>query len=143
MGYQNIISKLPYSKPFLFVDALVRVDENGVEGNYTFDENHDFYKGHFKDNPVTPGVILTEVMAQIGVVCLGLYLLNDSLTATTSIALTSTAIDFLKPVFPKEKVTVISEKVYFRFGKLKCNVKMVNETGEVVCMGTIAGMIMT
>jgi 3-hydroxyacyl-[acyl-carrier-protein] dehydratase len=65
------------------------------------------------------------------------------LTATTSIALTSTAIDFLKPVFPKEKVTVISEKVYFRFGKLKCNVKMVNETGEVVCMGTIAGMIMT
>jgi 3-hydroxyacyl-[acyl-carrier-protein] dehydratase len=143
MGYQNIISKLPYSKPFLFVDTLVRVDENGVEGNYTFDENHDFYKGHFKDNPVTPGVILTEVMAQIGVVCLGLYLLNDSLTATTSIALTSTAIDFLKPVFPKEKVTVISEKVYFRFGKLKCNVKMVNETGEVVCMGTIAGMIMT
>jgi 3-hydroxyacyl-[acyl-carrier-protein] dehydratase len=143
MGYQNIISKLPYSKPFLFVDALVRVDENGVEGNYTFDENHDFYKGHFKDNPVTPGVILTEVMAQIGVVCLGLYLLNDSLTATTSIALTSTAIDFLKPVFPKEKVTVMSEKVYFRFGKLKCNVKMVNETGEVVCMGTIAGMIMT
>jgi 3-hydroxyacyl-[acyl-carrier-protein] dehydratase len=142
MEYQNIISKLPYSKPFLFVDTLVRVDENGVEGHYTFDENHDFYKGHFKDNPVTPGVILTEVMAQIGVVCLGLYLLNDCLTANASIALTSTAIDFLKPVFPKEKVTVISEKVYFRFGKLKCNVKMINETGEVVCMGTIAGMIM-
>jgi 3-hydroxyacyl-[acyl-carrier-protein] dehydratase len=141
MEYQNIISKLPYSKPFLFVDTLVRVDENGVEGNYTFDENHDFYKGHFKDNPVTPGVILTEVMAQIGVVCLGIYLLHDFFKSNVSIALTSTEMEFLKPVFPKEKVTVISEKVYFRFGKLKCKVKMINETDEIVCRGTIAGMM--
>jgi 3-hydroxyacyl-[acyl-carrier-protein] dehydratase len=34
--------------------------------NLYFDPNLDFYKGHFKDDPVTPGVILTEVMAQIG-----------------------------------------------------------------------------
>ena len=74
----EIISKLPYSKPFLFVDEIISIDENGVEGTYTFDENLDFYKGHFKDNPVTPGVILTEVMAQIGVVCLGIFLLNTS-----------------------------------------------------------------
>jgi 3-hydroxyacyl-[acyl-carrier-protein] dehydratase len=141
MEYQNIISKLPYSKPFLFVDTLDRIDENGVEGNYTFDENHDFYKGHFKDNPVTPGVILTEVMAQIGVVCLGIYLLHDFFKSNVSIALTSTEMEFLKPVFPKEKVTVISEKVYFRFGKLKCKVKMINETDEIVCRGTIAGMM--
>jgi 3-hydroxyacyl-[acyl-carrier-protein] dehydratase len=141
MEYQNIISKLPYSKPFLFVDTLDRIDENGVKGNYTFDENHDFYKGHFKDNPVTPGVILTEVMAQIGVVCLGIYLLHDFFKSNVSIALTSTEMEFLKPVFPKEKVTVISEKVYFRFGKLKCKVKMINETDEIVCRGTIAGMM--
>jgi 3-hydroxyacyl-[acyl-carrier-protein] dehydratase len=141
MKNKEIISKLPYSKPFLFVDELLRVDENGVEGTYTFDENLDFYKGHFKDNPITPGVILTEVMAQIGLVCLGIYLLNDTFNKNTSIALTSNEIDFLKPVYPNEKVRVISEKLYFRFGKLKCKVVMKNEKGETVCNGIIAGIM--
>ena len=141
MTKQDIISRLPYSKPFLFVDELLHIDENGVEGTYTFDENLDFYNGHFKENPVTPGVILTEVMAQIGVVCLGIYLLNDSYNTNTSIALTSTEIEFLKCVFPNEKVSVISEKIYFRFGKLKCKVRMINEKQEEVCTGTIAGII--
>jgi 3-hydroxyacyl-[acyl-carrier-protein] dehydratase len=143
MSNQEIISKLPYSKPFLFVDEIIQIDENGVEGNYTFDENLDFYKGHFKDFPVTPGVILTEVMAQIGLVCLGIFLLNNKFSKATSIALTSTEIEFLKPVFPNEKVIVISEKIYFRFGKLKCKVIMKNEKGEVVCTGIIAGMIVS
>jgi len=141
MTKEEILLKLPYSKPFLFVDAIISINENGVEGNYTFSEELDFYKGHFKDNPVTPGVILTETMAQIGVVCLGIYLLNNKFNNKYLIALTSSEIEFLIPVFPKEKVTVISEKIYFRFGKLKCNVKMINEQGEVVCNGTIAGII--
>jgi len=141
MTKEQIILNLPYSKPFLFVDELLNIDENRVEGTYTFDENLDFYKGHFKDNPVTPGVILIEVMAQIGVVCLGIYLLNDAFNKTTSIALTSSEIEFLKPVYPNEKVTVISEKIYFRFGKLKCKVSMKNGVGDKVCAGTIAGMV--
>lgn len=141
MTKQEIMAKLPYSKPFLFVDELLQINENGVEGTYTFDENLDFYKGHFTDNPITPGVILTEVMAQIGLVCLGIYLMNDTFNKQTSIALTSTEMEFLKPVFPNEKVMVISEKIYFRFGKLKCKVLMKNKKEEVVCSGTIAGMI--
>ena len=141
MDNQEILSKLPYSKPFLFVDEILRIDENRVEGSYFLDENLDFYKGHFKGNPVTPGVILTEVMAQIGLVCLGIYLLNDRLNSDALICLTSTEMEFLKAVFPNEKVTVISEKIYFRFGKLKCRVIMKNEKGEDVCRGTIAGMI--
>ncbi len=141
MNKKEIISKLPYSKPFLFVDEIIDINENGVEGTYTFDEDLDFYKGHFKDNPITPGVILTETMAQIGVVCLGIFLLNNESNKNTSIALTSTEIEFLKPVYPNEKVTVISEKIYFRFGKLKCKVIMKNEVGEDICRGMIAGMI--
>lgn len=141
MNTTEIISKLPYSKPFLFVDELVSINENGVVGNYTFDANLDFYKGHFKDNPVTPGVILTEVMAQIGVVCLGIFLLKNEINKNALIALTSNEIEFLKPVYPNEKVTVISEKIYFRFGKLKCKVKMLNAKNEEVCSGTIAGII--
>ena len=143
MESQEIISKLPYSKPFLFVDEIVQIDENGVEGTYVFDEHLDFYKGHFKDNPVTPGVILTEVMAQIGLVCLGIFILDDSFNKYALISLTSIEIDFLKPVFPNEKVTVISEKIYFRFGKLKCKVKMINQRAEIVSVGTIAGMVVS
>ena len=141
MKSQEIISKLPYSKPFLFVDEIIQIDENGVEGSFTFDENLDFYKGHFENNPVTPGVILTETMAQIGLVCLGIFILDNNFNKKTSIALTSANMEFIKPVFPNEKVTVFSEKIYFRFGKLKCKVSMKNENGVVVCTGEIAGMI--
>lgn len=141
MELQQIIAKLPYDPPFLFVDELLSVDENGAKGTFTFDEKLDFYKGHFAQNPVTPGVILTETMAQIGVVCLGIFLMDDQLNTDTAIALTSTNIEFMKPVFPNEKVTVFSDKIYFRFGKLKCDVKMENQRGETVCRGTIAGII--
>lgn len=143
MEAKDIIAKLPYSKPFLFVDELLRVDENGAEGTFEFDKSLDFYKGHFRDNPVTPGVILTEVMAQIGVVCLGIYLLHDNLNSDIAIALTSAETEFLKPVYPNEKVRVKSKKIYYRFGKLKCKVTMYNNAGDEVCRGTIAGMIIS
>ena len=140
MDFQEIILKLPYSKPFLFVDEIISIDENGVEGCFTFNSNLDFYKGHFKDNPITPGVILIETMAQIGVVCLGVYLLKDEIKIF-NFAFTSSEIEFLKPVFPNEKVRVVSEKVYFRFGKLKCKVKMINYKNKEVCSGTISGIV--
>ncbi len=141
MKLTDIIAQLPYSEPFLFVDELLHADENGVTGTYTFKENLDFYKGHFKDNPVTPGVILTETMAQIGMVCLGIFLLGNELGENTVIAFTSADMEFLKPVYPNEKVTVTSEKLFFRFGKLKCNAVMKNEAGQEVCRGVLAGMI--
>ena len=140
MTNKEILLKLPYSKPFLFVDEIISIDENGVEGCYKYNENLDFYKGHFKDNPITPGVILIETMAQIGLVCLGIYLFKDEKNEL-KIALTSSEIEFLKPVYPNEKVTVFSEKVYFRFGKLKCKVKMINFENQEVCSGFISGKI--
>jgi 3-hydroxyacyl-[acyl-carrier-protein] dehydratase len=143
MNKEQIIKNLPYQTPFLFVDELTAVSENGVSGNYTFKENEYFYEGHFRENPITPGVILTETMAQIGVVCLGIYLLKDEILTSVKpqIALTSNQVDFYLPVLPNEKVTVISEKEYFRFSKLKCKVKMMNSKNELVCRGTISGMI--
>ncbi len=141
MTTKQIISKLPYSKPFLFVDELVSVDENGAEGNYTFNPELDFYQGHFKGYPVTPGVILTECMAQIGVVTLGIFLLGDKFGTESKIAMTSTNIHFLAAVSPGDKVSVRSKKEFFRFGKLKCQVSMINEEGKEVCKGIIAGMI--
>ena len=134
---------MPYQAPFLFVDELISLSEDGVEGFYTFKKDEYFYQGHFKNNPITPGVILTEVMAQIGVVCLGIYLLRDEISATKKpqIALTSNYIDFFLPVRPQERVKVVSEKIYFRFNKLKCRVELFNEKNELVCRGTISGML--
>ena len=143
MNYKELLRKLPYTEPFLFVDELEYVDENGAKGSYRFLGNADFYKGHFKDHPVTPGVILTECCAQIGLVCLGLFLLKDSTTENLKIGMSSSEMEFLLPVFPNEKVSVTSEKVYFRFGKLKCKVKMHNEKGALVCRGVLAGMLKT
>lgn len=141
MNAAEILKNLPYSTPFLFVDEIQSVNENGVVGTFKFNEDLDFYKGHFKNNPITPGVILTECMAQIGLVCLGIFLLNEELYSEKSVALSSTEIEFLKPVFPNEKVTVISDKIYFRFNKLKCKVLMKNEKDETVCEGVISGFI--
>jgi len=63
---------------------------------------------------------------------------NGSLPA---LALSSAEVEFLLPVFPGEKVTVVSRKKYFRFNKLKCEVEMQNGQGKIVCRGVIAGLI--
>ncbi|MDN3644390.1 3-hydroxyacyl-ACP dehydratase FabZ family protein [Lutimonas halocynthiae] len=142
MTSEEIIKYLPYREPFLFVDEIIEVSEESITGVYTFSEESYFYKGHFKDQPVTPGVILTETMAQIGLVCLGIYLIRDELNkGLPKIALSSHKMDFYIPVFPGEKVTVVSEKKVFRFGKLKCFVQLFNEKNELICRGEIAGML--
>ncbi len=140
MEIQEIINRLPYAEPFLFVNSLDKVTEEEVIGNYTFVKDAFFYKGHFKGFPVTPGVILTECCAQIGLVCLGIYLMRNERSQNLQIGLSSNEMEFLKPVYPDEKVIVYAEKVYFRFQKLKCKVRMLNTKGELVCKGTISGM---
>ncbi|SRX56189.1 3-hydroxyacyl-ACP dehydratase FabZ family protein [Aequorivita sp. CIP111184] len=143
MKHNYILNSLPYSEPFLFVDEILSVSEYAIKGTYTFEHDAYFYKGHFKDYPITPGVILTECMAQIGLVCFGIYLLNGkTISEKSTFALSSTEIDFYLPVYPGEKVSVVSEKIYFRFQKLKCKVKMLNAKEQVIAKGTISGMIL-
>lgn len=141
MTTAEIIKKLPYGKSFLFVDELQHVDENGAKGTFTYREDLPFFESHFKDYPVTPAVILTETMAQIGLVCLGIFLLDTAINENISLAMTANTIDFLKPVRPNDQVWVSSEKIYFRFNKLSCKVKMENQQGEILCKGTISGMM--
>jgi len=142
LNKEEIIQKLPYSKPFLFVDEILQVDEATIKGCYTFKKDEYFYEGHFKNNPITPGVILTECMAQIGLACFGINLLKDRWEEKDwSVAMTQSEMLFYKPVFPNEKVSVMAEKIYFRFNKLKCNVKMINSQNIKVAEGVLAGMV--
>ena len=141
----KLISQLPYQDPFLFVDTIEDVSEDFIKGSYTFKATSWFYKGHFKDHPITPGVILTECAAQIGLASLGLFILSQDKNSDIGkirLAMTSTNIEFLKPVLPDEKVIIEAEKIYFRFNKLKSSVKMFNINGDLILRGDIAGVIL-
>jgi 3-hydroxyacyl-[acyl-carrier-protein] dehydratase len=144
MNYQHILDRLPYKSSFRFVDEISFLDPDKVIGHYTLKADAFFYADHFPGNPVTPGAIVTEIMAQIGLVALGIFLVQPNSTDSAIPIfplLTSADISFLKMVLPGQKVTVISNKVYFRFDKLKCKVVMQDAEGEEVAKGMFSGMI--
>lgn len=143
---ESLIQLMPYTAPFLFVDRITYVDEERIEGDYYLHPGHDFYKGHFPGQPVTPGVILIEVMAQIGLVALGLHLLAqtgtpDPLGGTHLPVMASADVKFYKKVLPGERVFVQSEKILFRHGKLVCRVRLLDSNDCLMAAGDISGFL--
>lgn len=69
---EQIKKRLPHRFPFLLVDKVIAIDESSIVGikNVTFNET--FFQGHFPDEPIMPGVLLIEALAQTG----GLLVLN-------------------------------------------------------------------
>ena len=145
--YEDILQHVPYQYGFRFIDGITHLDDNGVRGWYTLKETEFFYAGHFPGHPVTPGVILTEIMAQIGLVVLGIYLTQQHNAAEKNQPsllfplMTSADTQFYKMVMPGERVTVESAKVYFRLGKLKCKVQMFDSQGTIVARAELSGIL--
>jgi 3-hydroxyacyl-[acyl-carrier-protein] dehydratase len=143
----RILSAVPQRPPFRFIDELWDIDDGHVVGAYRFREDEFFYRGHFPDRPVTPGVILIEAMAQTGIVAHGLYLsmigqglsLND-LKKITTLFTFADAVEFTGMVAPGEKIIFRGQKAYFRRGALKSDITAERENGEIVCRGALAGM---
>ncbi|WP_159518707.1 bifunctional UDP-3-O-[3-hydroxymyristoyl] N-acetylglucosamine deacetylase/3-hydroxyacyl-ACP dehydratase [Sunxiuqinia indica] len=73
MSVNDIKTFLPHRFPFLLVDKIVEIKDNYIVGVKNVTANEPFFQGHFPDEPIMPGVLLIEAMAQCG----GLYVLHD------------------------------------------------------------------
>jgi len=140
----EILELLPQQEPFRFVDEILEVDDEHIVAAFRFRQDHDFYRGHFPGNPVTPGVILVEAMAQVGVVALGIHLLArqagiDEVRRVVTM-FTDMQVDFTGVVRPGDRVITTGHKEFFRRLKLRSTVEMRIENGPVVCSGTLSGM---
>jgi len=141
---ERVLELLPQQEPFRFVDEITSLDENSISARYRFRSESEFYRGHFPGNPVTPGVILLESVAQVGVVALGIYLLaleRGEEEVRKRVALFSDAeVDFTGMVRPGDEVYIDAERVFYRWGKLRSEAEMRLADGTVVCSATISGM---
>ena len=103
LGTNEIKNLIPHREPFLFIDEC-EILEKGKKGiaNRIFNENEFFFKGHFPKNPIVPGVVIVESLAQTaGVV------VSESLKKYSDIAVLFMSISkakFRKPIFPNDKV---------------------------------------
>jgi UDP-3-O-[3-hydroxymyristoyl] N-acetylglucosamine deacetylase / 3-hydroxyacyl-[acyl-carrier-protein] dehydratase len=63
---RQITRMLPHRYPFQMVDKIIHLDEKSVTGVKNITINEPFFQGHFPDNPIMPGVLQVEALAQTG-----------------------------------------------------------------------------
>src|SRR6202000_1609082 len=98
--FNYILDLLPYKSSFRFVEEIGFVDADRVTGHYTLRPDAFFYEDHFPGNPVTPGAIITEIMAQIGLVVLGVYLITEGAAAPAPTGADAPALAPIGSIFP-------------------------------------------
>jgi 3-hydroxyacyl-[acyl-carrier-protein] dehydratase len=140
----EVLALVPQQEPFRFLDEILEVNADRIVSRYTFRPEADFYRGHFPGNPITPGVLLIEAMAQTGVVALGIYLVGsergrDEVRRVLTVFTDVTA-EFSGVVKPGDTVTISARKVFFRRMKLRSEVEMTRADGTLVASATLAGM---
>lgn len=143
----RILTLLPQQAGFRFLDRVREVDGSHIVGEYRFDPSLAFYQAHFPGNPVTPGVILIETMAQTAVVAMGIYLLmleqekNPAFDPKDYLTMfTDCSAEFLKEVPPGETVTIRGERVFWRMRKLRSTASLFLSNGDIAATATLSGM---
>lgn len=140
----QVLALIPHRAPFRFIDSISSIDERSIVAGYRFRSDEYFYAGHFPGNPVTPGVVLVEALAQAAVVALGIYNFAaeggvEAMAGKTTV-FTDFQVDLLAPVGPNTRVTVHGQRQFFRRGKIRSSAEMRREDGVLVCQGVVAGM---
>jgi 3-hydroxyacyl-[acyl-carrier-protein] dehydratase len=136
----NEIEKLlPHREPFLFVDEIIHADEEKIIAKHIFTENEFFFKGHFPEYPVVPGVILVETMAQSGGAGLRQMKNNNGSSNALFFLASVDKVKFRRQVRPGDEVRSeiinlrISEKMIKQSGKAFVNNELAAEA-EWLCL---------
>ena len=133
LNIEEIKKLIPHRKPFLFIEKCKILERGKIGESYkTFDESEYFFEGHFPNNPIVPGVVIVEAMAQTaGVVVSENYINNkDQLVLFMSI----NKAKFRKPVLPNYKIKFYVEmtnnikNVYKFLGKAFYEDSLVSES---------------
>ena len=144
----QVLEALPQREPFRFVDAILELDDEHIVATHRFREDAGFYRGHFPGNPVTPGVLLLEAMAQAGVAAHGVYLLAREVPGALESGglvtlFTEAQIEFTALVPPGARIVVTGRKLWFRRRKLRSRVEARLEDGTLVALAELAGIATT
>ena len=67
---EEIYRRIPHRPPFLFVDKIVEITEEGATSSLTIKPEFPFFEGHYPGNPIMPGVLLCEAVFQTGAIFL-------------------------------------------------------------------------
>ncbi len=103
LNTEEIKNLIPHRDPFLFVDTceIIVPGEHG-KSNKLFSANEYFFKGHFPDNPIVPGVIIVEAMAQTAGIVVS-YKLREYKEKSVLFMSVNKA-KFRKPILPNDQV---------------------------------------
>ncbi len=141
LDLERIMEMIPHRYPFLLIDRIVEMElgksATGLK-NVTFNEPH--FVGHFPGNPVMPGVLIIESMAQTAGILVVATLGADA-EGKLVYFMSIDGARFRKPVIPGDKLLVTVERLHHRRNvwKFACKAK-VDES--LVAEATIAAMIM-
>ena len=110
LNIQEIKNLIPHRKPFLFIEEC-KIIENGKIGESfrTFYENEYFFEGHFPSNPIVPGVVIIEAMAQTAGVVVSQNIGKDENKSVLFMSINKAK--FRKPVLPNYKIKFYVELI--------------------------------
>ena len=138
IGIREIIRILPHSYPFLLVDKVMEMEEGKfirALKNVTY--NEPFFIGHFPGNPVMPGVLIVESIAQAGGI-LAYYSIPEEERKGKGVAFMGLdKVKFRKPVYPGDQLILEVEVLKRRGSKIWLLAGKAKVDGKVVCEAQI------